>query len=89
VQATAVYIDPKFMLEVAHEDPKGLATLDQNVIKLCDLVGREPLEVSQLIGERFSDRFVRIAENLDEATCERVRRLDISGVGVMPSDVRF
>ena len=41
VQATAVYIDPKFMLEVAHEDPKGLATLDQNVIKLCDLVGRE------------------------------------------------
>lgn len=89
VQATAVFIDPKFMLEVAHQDPHGLIALDQNVAKLADLLGKEPLEISQTIGERFNDRFVRIAENLDEATCERVRRLDISGVGVMPSDVRF
>ena len=89
VQTMAVFVDPKFMLQVAHEDPKGLITLDANVARLSSLIGKDAFELSQLISERFAERFVKVAENVDEATCERVRRLNISGVGVTPSDVRF
>jgi cell division protein FtsI (penicillin-binding protein 3) len=89
IQTMAVFVDPKFMLEVAHEDPKGLAELDLNTVKLADLLGKDPLDLSQTLGQRFNDRFVKVAENVDEATCERVRRLNIPGVGTMPSDVRF
>ncbi|HEX8910834.1 MAG TPA: penicillin-binding protein 2 [Humisphaera sp.] len=89
VQAQAVFVDPKFMLQVAHEDPKGLARMEEQVGKLAGLIGKDPYELGQLISDRFNDRFVKVAENVDPATCERVRRLDISGVGVAPSDVRY
>ena len=89
VQAMAVFVDPKFMLEVAHQDPKGLVDLDANTIKLADLLSKDPLELSQMLAQRGDNRFVKIAENVDEATCERVRRLNMPGVGVAPSDVRF
>jgi len=89
VQTQAVFVDPKFMLEVAHEDPKGLITFDANLAKLADLVGRDAFELSETISMRYNDRFVKIAENVDDATCQRVRALDIPGVGTTPSDVRF
>jgi hypothetical protein len=47
VQTMAVFVDPKFMLQVAHEDPKGLIALDANVAKLADLIGRDAFELSQ------------------------------------------
>lgn len=89
VQTRAVFVDPKFMLEVAHEDPRGLITFDANIARLSDLLGLNAFELNEMISMRFNDRFVKIAENVDEATCERVRRLNISGVGTTPSDVRF
>ena len=89
VQTQAVFVDPKFMLQVAHEDPKGLITFDANIAKLADLLGLNTFELNEMISMRFGDRFVKIAENVDEATSERVRRLNISGVGAAPSDVRF
>ncbi|MDB5296582.1 MAG: hypothetical protein JWO31_2565 [Phycisphaerales bacterium] len=89
VQATAVFLDPKFMLRVAHEDPKGLIALDANLAKLADLIGKDAFDLSRLVSERFEARFVKVAENVDDATAERVRRLDLPGVGLAPSDVRF
>ncbi len=89
VQTQAIFIDPRFMLAVAHEDPKGLITFDANLAKLGDLLGLDAFSLNETISLRFNDRFIKIAENVDEATCERVRRLNIPGVGTTPNAVRF
>ena len=68
------FVDPKFMQEVYTQDRHGLPEMDEAVAKLARVLGKEPEEVSQLLADRSRSRFVKVAENLDDATCDKVRQ---------------
>jgi cell division protein FtsI/penicillin-binding protein 2 len=63
--------------------------MDLAVEKLAKALDKEVLEVAQLLSDRSESRFVKVAENLDEQTCERVKRLAMPGVGIAPSNARY
>ena len=63
--------------------------MDEAVARLAKVVGKDPYELSQLLSDRFESRFVKVADNVDDATCDQVQRLDLPGVGVAPADVRY
>lgn len=90
VQSQSLFVDPKFMIEqFAAEGREPLLALDEAVAKLCRLIDRDTLEVSQILGDRANARFVRLADNLDERTIQQIEKLDIPGVGFAPSNVRY
>lgn len=89
VQTQAVFVDPKFMRECFEQDGQGLVEMDKSVARLANAVNRDAYEISQLLSDRFEARFVKVAEHVDDVTCARVMRLDLPGVGIAPSDVRY
>ncbi len=89
VQTRAVYADPHYMQEVFLEDHHSLAEMDEAVARLGKLLGKEPYELTQFFSDRFESRFVKIADNVDDATCDQVQRLALPGVGVAASDRRY
>ena len=89
VQTRTLFIDPKFMQEQFQREGRSLLDMDEAVARLARLVDREPFEISQLIGDRAQSRFVKIAENLDEDLCVEIEKLDLPGVGTLPTNVRY
>ncbi len=90
VQSQSLFVDPKFMAEqFAAEGREPLLAMDEAVHKLCYFIDRNPLEISQLLGDRATSRFVRLADNLDERTIKEIDKLDLPGVGFTPSNVRY
>jgi cell division protein FtsI/penicillin-binding protein 2 len=88
IQTQACFVDPHFMREVYEQDRGSMVEMDIAVAKLAKVLDKDLLELAMLLSERAQARFVKVAENLDESTCERVRRLNLPGVGIAPSDVR-
>lgn len=88
IQQRAMFIDPKFMQDCYQSEGHTLDEMDADVEQLAKLIDMEPFELSQLIGEKYESRFVRVAENLDERTCEAITNLDIPGVGLLPMQIR-
>jgi cell division protein FtsI (penicillin-binding protein 3) len=89
VQTMSLYVDPKFMQEEFQSNGRSLVDMDKAVEKLAELIDRDAFEISQLLGDRYTSRFIRIAENLDEATCKRIEAMKLPGVGLMPENVRY
>lgn len=89
VQAISLFVDPKFMQAQFQQDGKSLVEMDRLIGKLAELIDRDPFELSQLLGERFDARYVRVADNLDERTCAEIRKLNLPGVGIEPVNVRY
>lgn len=89
VQAVSLFVDPKFMQAQFQQDGKSLVEMDRLIGKLAELIDRDPFELSQLLGERFDARYVRVADNLDERTCAEIRKLNLPGVGIEPVNVRY
>lgn len=88
VQTRAVFIDPKFMMESYRQDNISLLEMDRQLALLGRVIDRDAYELSQLVSDRNSARFVKVADNVDDETCRRVMQLNIPGVGVTPVDVR-
>jgi cell division protein FtsI/penicillin-binding protein 2 len=42
-----------------------------------------------MLGDRAESRFVKIAENLDDGTCDQIEKLDLPGVGLIPTNQRY
>jgi cell division protein FtsI/penicillin-binding protein 2 len=89
VQTRAVFVDPKFMQEVFLEDRHSLTEMDRAVARLAKVLDKDAYTISQLLSDRSTSRFVKVAENLDDATCDRVTKLNLPGVGISPTDVRY
>lgn len=88
IQRRALYLDPKFMLEVFQEDGKSLVQLDREIVKLAELIDQSPLELSQLVGDKSTSRYVKVADGLDDNVVAAVRKLDLPGVVLEPVDRR-
>jgi cell division protein FtsI (penicillin-binding protein 3) len=89
VQTPSLYIDPKFMQEQFQQDGRSLVEMDQLINKLARLIDKDPFELSLMLGDRADARYVRVADHLDEQTMAEIRKLDLPGVGVEPSNVRY
>jgi cell division protein FtsI (penicillin-binding protein 3) len=89
IQTRACFVDPKFMQDVYQQDRHSLVEMDAAIAKLAKVLEKDSFELSQLLSDRFDSRFVKVAENLDDETCDRVKRLNLPGVGIAPSDVRY
>jgi cell division protein FtsI (penicillin-binding protein 3) len=89
VQTMTLFIDPKFMQEEFQSNGRSLVDMDKAVEKLAALIDRDAYELSQLLGDRYTARFVRIADNLDERTCAEILKLKLPGVGLSPANVRY
>lgn len=89
VQALSLFFDPKFMHDHFQQVGRSLVEMDRLIGKLARLLDRDPLALSQLIGERSDARYVRLADHLDEQTCAEIRKLNLPGVGIEPVNVRY
>ena len=89
VQQQAIYIDPVFMLREYQTAPRNLNQMDMDLRKLAGLIDADADELSQLLGERYEARYVRIAESRDDRTAAEVMKLGIPGVGAEPMCVRY
>jgi cell division protein FtsI/penicillin-binding protein 2 len=89
VQLQSLFVDPKFMHECFQEDGKSLVDMDKALAQLADIIEMDPLELSIIVGDRSRDRFVRIAENLNESICREINKLNLPGIGLQPMHVRY
>lgn len=71
------------------KERKGLIQMDEDIRKLARLVDKKPFVLSQMLSEKFDSRFVKLAENLDEKAAEEILKLNIPGVGVVPTNQRY
>ena len=81
VQTRDLFIDPKFMQDQFQEDGKSLVEMDEAVAKLAKLIDKDPFKLSKMLGDRAESRYVKVAEHLDDSTCEQIEKLDLPGVG--------
>lgn len=89
IQTQTLFVDPKFMFEVYQQDGHSLVEMDEAIMQLSKLIDKDPLQVSQLMSDRSTNRFVKVAENLDDATCTEIQKLKLPGVGLQPTSARY
>jgi cell division protein FtsI/penicillin-binding protein 2 len=89
IQTQTLFVDPKFMYEVYQQDGHSLVEMDEAIMKLSSLIDKQPLQVAQLLADRSTNRFVKVAENLDDTTCEEIQKLKLPGVGLQPTSDRY
>jgi cell division protein FtsI (penicillin-binding protein 3) len=89
VQTETVYADPKFMQDSYQEDGHSLVEMDDAVDQLAKLVHKKSADLSQLFSDRSTSRYVLVAEDLDESTVDAITKLNLPGVGVVPTQHRY
>lgn len=89
IQSETLFVDPWFMQKCFQEDDRSLVEMDDAISKLARLIDKDGYQLSQMLGDRSESRYVKIAENLDDATVSAVMKLDLPGVGVTPSNSRY
>ncbi|HMB95309.1 MAG TPA: penicillin-binding protein 2, partial [Tepidisphaeraceae bacterium] len=88
VQTQSLYVDPKFMQDEFQADGRNLEEMDQAIVQLAKLVDKDPYELSKMLGDRAESRFIRVADNLDEQTCDAIEKMKLPGVGLEPMNQR-
>lgn len=89
VQSESLFVDPAFMAEQYEAEGKTSLEMDKDVAKLANLIDREPVEVSTILGDHYKSRFERVADNLDVGTMKEIEKLDLPGIGFTPINVRY
>jgi cell division protein FtsI/penicillin-binding protein 2 len=88
IQTTSLFVDPKFMQDRFQEDGHSLVEMDLALDKLARVIGIDSYKLAQLLGDRANDRFVKIADNLDDAAIAQISALDLPGVGTVAQSAR-
>ena len=89
VQTRTLFVDPKFMQDAFQAEGRSLVEMDEAIEQIAALIDRDPFEIATLLGDRYQSRFIKLAENLDEGTCDQIRSMDLPGIGFTPTNVRF
>jgi cell division protein FtsI (penicillin-binding protein 3) len=88
IQTHSLFVDPKFMQDSFQEDRRSLIQMDEALDGLAKIVGKDSFELSKLLGDRATSRFVKVAENLDDATVTQIEAMDLPGVGIGSGSAR-
>ena len=89
IQTQTLFVDPKFMYEVYQQDGHSLVEMDEAIMRLSKIIDKPPLDLAHLLADRSTNRFVKVAENLDESTCQDIAKLKLPGVGLQPTSMRY
>src|SRR5205807_2678732 len=84
IQSNSLFLDPKFMQDCYQAEGRSLVEMDQAIARLAKILDKDSFTISQLLGDRSTSRFVKIADKLDEATVAEIEKLKIFGVGFVP-----
>ncbi len=88
IQTHSLFVDPKFMQDSFQEDGRSLIQMDEALDGLAKIVGKDSFELSKLLGDRATSRFVKVAENLDDTTVAQIEAMDLPGVGIGSGSAR-
>src|SRR6185437_1308127 len=88
IQKQDLFADPRFMQEFYQEEGHSVVAMDDAIQKLAAILDRDALELAQRLNERGSSRFLRIAQDVDEARIAAIEKLNIPGIGFVPSHAR-
>ncbi len=89
VQTRTLFADPKFMADEYQKNGHSLVEMDDALAQLAKLIDRDPAEISQIMSDHSDARFVRIADHLDQPTCDAIAKLKLPGLGMSPMNVRY
>jgi cell division protein FtsI/penicillin-binding protein 2 len=89
VQTSTLYVDPKFMQDSFQEDGRSLVEMDDAVDQIASFIHKKSSELSQLFSDRSESRYLKVAENLDDDTVEKIQKLNLPGVGITPTEQRY
>lgn len=89
IQTQTLFVDPKFMYEVYQQDGHSLEEMDDAIIRLAKVLEKDPAAVERMLADRSTNRFVKIAENLDDETCQEIAKMKLPGVGLQPTSARY
>jgi cell division protein FtsI (penicillin-binding protein 3) len=88
IQTRSLFIDPKFMQDSFQEDGHSLVEMDEALANLGRIIDRDPFQLAQLLGDRSTSRFVKIADDLDDDAIAQIEALNLPGVGVVSNSSR-
>jgi len=88
IQTHGLFVDPKFMQDSFQEDGRSLIQMDEALDGLAKIVGKDSFELSKLLGDRATSRFVKVAQNLDDSTVAQIEALNLPGVGIGSGSAR-
>lgn len=83
-----VFVDPKFMHDYYQTDGRSLTDMDAKVRELAPLLEYDGQTLGKLIGDKSEERYVKLADSVDEPTVKAIQNLDIPGVGFFPVSQR-
>ena len=63
--------------------------MDAAIEKLANLLDKDPYQISQLLSDRSTSRYLKLAENIDSDTVDAIAKLNLPGVGVTPTSARY
>lgn len=89
VQTQLLFADSKFMYEAYQQPGRSLVEMDQALDKLAKVVDLQSFELIQSLSEHNDERYLKLAEDLDERACRDVQKLNIPGVGLLPTSARY
>jgi cell division protein FtsI/penicillin-binding protein 2 len=89
VQTQCLFIDPKFMQDQFQADGRSLVDMDRAIEKLAKMIDKDPYQLAQLLSDRYTSRYIRVADHLDDRTVNEIERMKLPGVGLTPMPVRF
>ncbi len=88
-QTRTLFADPKFLFEQSAAEGKSLDDTDRQLDALAKVAGLDGFELVSLLARRRGDRFVKLAEKVDDATAEQIAALDLPGLGFVPHSERL
>ena len=89
IQTQTLFVDPKFMYEVYQQDGHSLIEMDAAIMDLARILDKKPIDLAHLLADRSDNRFVKVAENLNDDVCDEIRKLKLPGVGLQPTSSRY
>ena len=88
-QTRTLFADPKFLFEQSAAAGEALDQLDKKLDALAAIIGQDGFDLAALLGRRHGDRFVKLAEKVDDDAAEKIGTLDLPGLGFVPSNERI
>jgi cell division protein FtsI/penicillin-binding protein 2 len=88
VQRQCLFIDPKFMQDEFQANGRNLVEMDKAIERIAQLIDKNPFELAQLLSDRYTSRYIKVAENVDARTIAEVEKMKLPGVGFTPMPVR-
>lgn len=88
IEKQDLFADPRFIRDICNEPGHSVAEIDNLIIALARILDRDALDLATLFHDKEQKRFIRIAEDVDESRRKAIEKLNMPGIGFVPSHSR-